>query len=183
MQCRFLRKRGAAGRAGSPSQALPRQLSQGESQAVMLVAKVLSVMRKFPAVLLALPLGELSPQVTERASPLSPQRRAFAERGAAAAVFLHDPTCENAMPERPQTLRHCSIKNNLSAATTTTAASGGNREQLLGQRPARCECRSRHDADAGCRNPEDAARIQNRPTRKLAGYASPPFLCPQSVVY
>ena len=33
----------------------------------MLVAKVLSVMRKFPAVLLALPLGELSPKVTERA--------------------------------------------------------------------------------------------------------------------
>jgi len=45
----------------------------------------------------------------------SPQRRAFAESGAANAVFLHDPTCENAVPERPQTLRHCSIKNNLSA--------------------------------------------------------------------
>ena len=43
-----------------------------ESQAVMLVAKVLSVMRKFPAVLLALPLGELSPQVTERAHAVSP---------------------------------------------------------------------------------------------------------------
>ena len=65
--------------------------------------------------LLALPLGELSPQVTERASPLSPPRRAFAESGAANVVFLHDPTCENAMPERPQTLRHCSIKNNFSA--------------------------------------------------------------------
>ena len=51
------------------------------------------------------------------------------------------------------------ILNNNSAATTTTAASGGNREELLGQRPARCECRPRHDADAGCRNPEDAARI------------------------
>jgi hypothetical protein len=45
----------------------------------------------------------------------SPQRRAFAESGATNAIFLHDPTCENAMPERPQTLRHCSIKNNLSA--------------------------------------------------------------------
>ena len=88
----------------------------------MLVAKVLSVMRKFPAVLLALPLGELSPQVTERASPLSPQRRAFAESGAAAAVFLPDPTCENAMPERPQTLRHCSIKNNNSAEHGQSAA-------------------------------------------------------------
>ena len=34
-----------------------------------------------------------------------------------------------------------------------TAASGGNREELLGQRPARCECRPRHEADAGSRNP------------------------------
>ena len=33
----------------------------------------------------------------------------------------------------------------------------------MGQRPARCECRPRHDADAGCRNPEGAARIQNVP--------------------
>ena len=39
------------------------------------------------------------------------------------------------------------------SATTTTAASGGNREELLGQRPARRKCRPRHDADAGCRNP------------------------------
>ncbi len=44
-----------------------------------------------------------------------PPRCAFAESGAAAAVFLHDPSRENAMPERPQTLRHCSIKNNFSA--------------------------------------------------------------------
>ena len=58
------------------------------------------------------------------------------------------------------------IQNILSAidaqsATTTTAASGGNREELLGQRPARRACRPRHDADAGCRNPI-AAGIQNR---------------------
>ena len=45
-------------------------------------------------------------------------------------------------------------------ATTTTAASGGNREELLGQRPARRKCRPRHEADAGCRNPENAERIQ-----------------------
>ena len=31
----------------------------------------------------------------------------------------------------------------------------------MGQRPARRECRPRHDADAGCRNPEDTARISN----------------------
>ena len=35
-------------------------------------------------------------------------------------------------------------------ATATTAASGGNREELLGQRPAR---RKRSVADAGSRNP------------------------------
>ena len=40
---------------------------QRESQGLRLVAKALEVMRKFPAVFLALPLGELSPQVTERA--------------------------------------------------------------------------------------------------------------------
>ena len=43
-----------------PSQALPRQLSQRESQAVKFIAKVLGVMWKLPGVLLALPLGELA---------------------------------------------------------------------------------------------------------------------------
>ena len=42
-----------------PSQALPRQLSQRESQAVKSVAKVFGVMRRFPAVGLPLPLGEV----------------------------------------------------------------------------------------------------------------------------
>ena len=40
---------------------------QRGSQAARLVAKVLGAMRKCPAALLPLPLGELSPQVTERA--------------------------------------------------------------------------------------------------------------------
>ena len=44
----------------TPSQALPRQLSQRESQAVRLVAKVLGITRKLPAVLLPLPLGEVA---------------------------------------------------------------------------------------------------------------------------
>ena len=44
---------------GTPSQALPRQLSQRESQGLRLVAKALGVMRKFPVVLLPLPLGEV----------------------------------------------------------------------------------------------------------------------------
>ena len=43
-----------------PSQALPRQLSQRESQAVKFITKVLGVIRKYLAVFLALPLGELA---------------------------------------------------------------------------------------------------------------------------
>ena len=45
--------------ASSPSQALPRQLSRRESQGLRLVAKALGAMRKLPAVLLPLPLGEV----------------------------------------------------------------------------------------------------------------------------
>ena len=37
-------------------------------------------------------------------------------------------------------------------ATATTAASGRNREELLGPRPARCECRSK--ARSRCRVPQ-----------------------------
>ena len=47
------------------------------------------------------------------------------------------------------------------SATTTTAASGGNREELLGQRPARRACRSRHDADAGSRNPASGGHFKS----------------------
>ena len=57
---------------GSPSQALPRQLSRRESQAGSLDAKVLGTIRKLSAVLLPLPLGEVSPQVTERAHAANP---------------------------------------------------------------------------------------------------------------
>ena len=96
-----------------------------------------------------------------------PQRRAFAESGAANAVCRYDPSREKAILENPQIFQNCEIINILSAeyaqsATTTTAASGGNREELLGQRPARRACRPRHDADAGCRNPEEAEAISNR---------------------
>ena len=41
----------------------------------------------------------------------------------------------------------------LDRATATTAASGGNREELLGPRSAGHECHSRHEVDAGHRNP------------------------------
>ena len=53
--------------SGAPAPAPPRG-----SQGLNLVAKVLGITRKFPAVLLALPLGELSPKVTERAHAVSP---------------------------------------------------------------------------------------------------------------
>ena len=42
----------------TPSQALPRQFSQGESQAVSLDTKVLVIMRKLPTTAKSRPLGE-----------------------------------------------------------------------------------------------------------------------------
>ena len=47
-------------KGGEPSQALPRQLSRRESQAITFIAKVLGIMRKLSAVLLPLPLGEVA---------------------------------------------------------------------------------------------------------------------------
>ena len=44
-------------------------------------------------------------------------------------------------------------------ATTTTAACGRSREELLGPRPARHECHSRHEVDAGSRNSRRAFKI------------------------
>jgi len=44
-----------------------------------------------------------------------PQRRAFAESGAANAASLHDPSRENGIAERPQALRYPEIINILSA--------------------------------------------------------------------
>ena len=45
-------------------------------------------------------------------------------------------------------------------AAEATAACGGNRELRLGQRPAEHECRSRHEVDAGSRNPWGAFMLQ-----------------------
>ena len=41
---------------------------------------------------------------------LPPQRRAFAESGAANAVFLYDPTREKAILENPQIFQNCEKK-------------------------------------------------------------------------
>ena len=60
----------------------------------------------------------------------------------------------------------------LFAATATTAACGGNREELLGQRPAGHECRSRHEVDAGSRNPWGTFMLQ----LFAEGEAAPPAL-------
>ena len=57
----------------------------------------------------ALPLGELA-RKRLRGRGRCPQRRAFAESGAANAVFRHDPSRENGIPESPQTLRYSEIK-------------------------------------------------------------------------
>ena len=48
----------------------------------------------------------------------------------------------------------------LFAAVEAAAACGGNREPRLGQRPAEHECRSRHEVDAGSRNPWGAFMLQ-----------------------
>ena len=45
-------------------------------------------------------------------------------------------------------------------AAEATAACGGNREPRLGQRPAEHECRSRHEVDAGSRNPWGTFMLQ-----------------------
>ena len=83
---------------------------------------------------------------------------------AADAAARNDPSRENAFGALRRA-RQTRIKNNSSAATTTTAACGRNRKELLGQRPAGHECRSRHEMDAGCRNSfcqSKAEAISNR---------------------
>ena len=82
----------------APSQALPRQLSQRESQAVTFVAKVLGIMRKFPAVLLPLPLGEVSSQVTERAHAVTFVAKVLGVMRKLPAVLLALPLGELAKP-------------------------------------------------------------------------------------
>ena len=57
-------------------------------------------------------------------------------------------------------------------AAEATAACGGNREPRLGQRPAEHKCRSRHEVDAGSRNPWGAFMLQ----LFAEGEAAPPAL-------
>ena len=100
---------------GKPSQALPRQLPRRGS----FICANRKVTKRgiwqsrqaltggvFPANVLALSAARLFPQ----------------ETSAADAVFLHDPTRENAMPGGPQTARHCSIISNFSAEYAQSSA-------------------------------------------------------------
>ena len=53
-----------------------------------------------------------------------PQRRAFAESGAASAVSLYDPSREKAILENPQIFQNCEIINILSAEHGQSASGG-----------------------------------------------------------
>ena len=93
-----------------PSQALPRQLPRRGS--------FICANRKMTK---SSPFGGAG----ERSEPerVLPAARLFPQEiSAADAVFLHDPTRENAMPGGPQTARHCSIINNSSTEYAQSSA-------------------------------------------------------------
>ena len=71
---------------GSPSQALPRQLSQRESQAVRFITKVLGSMRKFPAVLLPLPLGEVASRSDDGEGEPAKVKKRYVKEGCCTGV-------------------------------------------------------------------------------------------------
>ena len=54
-------------------------------------------------------MGELDANVVSRLRGYFPQRRTFAESGAANAVFLYDPSREKAILENPQIFQNCEI--------------------------------------------------------------------------
>ena len=54
--------------------------------------------------------GGTASAVTERASPLPPQRRACAESGAAPVAFLHDPSREKGVLKSPQAFQNPKLK-------------------------------------------------------------------------
>ena len=72
-----------------PSQALPRQLSQRESQAVRLVAKVLGITRKLPAVP-APPGGAVAQRLRGYKWRSEKSVKAIAPTGAALAFLCFD---------------------------------------------------------------------------------------------
>ena len=88
--------------------------------------------------------------MTERARTLTAARLFPQETSAATAVFLCDPTRENAMPGGPQTARHCSIINNFSAEyAQSSAARIQNRPALLFHLSGQKRCRYIHRLELG----------------------------------
>ena len=109
--------------ASSPSQALPRQLSRRESQAVKFIAKVLGAMRNFPAVLLALPLRKDFPRSGGRCRAATKGGICQARQGLTERAHAVSPVAEvsNAMKnfspcQRPLPALHSSPQNDTIAA-------------------------------------------------------------------
>ena len=85
----------------SPSQALTRQLPQRGS--LWRNCTLCNLTGDFPAMPRPLPLGEVASRSDDgEGEPAAPQRRAFAESGAAPAIFLYDPSREKVPRENPQ---------------------------------------------------------------------------------
>ena len=85
----------------SPSQALTRQLPQRGS--LWRNCTLCNLTGDFPAMPRPLPLGEVASRSDDgEGEPAAPQRRAFAESGAAPAIFLYDPSREKVSRENPQ---------------------------------------------------------------------------------
>ena len=140
LQRRFLRKRGAAGMN-------PLRLTTFASSPEGGAFGYLPVSTdKAP------PSGELANAVSLRGfRPLPssanhlPQRRAFAESGAATAVSLYDPSRENGFQESPQTFLKPEILNDFSAENAQSARGGHSKSsRLVGSaffaRPCRQVC-------------------------------------------
>ena len=80
---------------------------------------------KFPTTAKAVPLGKVAASEVSRRKGCSPPRHRFRRKQARQLpIAVTPPSRENAMPERPQTLRHCSIKNNFSADYGQSARGG-----------------------------------------------------------
>ena len=84
----------------SPSRLTPCHLSQRER--LWRNRTLCSSTGNYTAMPRALPLGELSPKVTERARALPAARLFPQETSAAAAVCLYDPSREKGVQKRPQ---------------------------------------------------------------------------------
>ena len=84
----------------SPSRLTPRHLSQRERP--WHSGKVTGLKCKVCGFARGSPFGRAGALAPERASPLPPQRHAFAESGAANAVSLYDPSREKEIQKSPQ---------------------------------------------------------------------------------